>query len=143
MLWVFQGIFVADVEPAVMHIVHNHVHAAKVVGGGVALLPVKTAHLFYLFGHTQQQRTRTAGGIVHTFEFVFSGGNDFGQHRTHLLRGIKLPGLFSGTTGKLPDEVLVGIAQHIAVAVFQPEIDLIEVFEYFYNQLVFRTFAFA
>ena len=49
-----QGIFVVDIEAFVMHIVHDHVDSAEVVGGGVALLPIKGTDLFYFLGHPQQ-----------------------------------------------------------------------------------------
>jgi hypothetical protein len=55
MLWPLQRVFILNVELAVMHIVHDHVHAAQVVGGGVALLAVKAAHILHFLGHPQQQ----------------------------------------------------------------------------------------
>ena len=51
MLWVYQCIFVPDVKLAIVHIVHYHIHPAEVVGGWVALLTIKPAYTFYLFGY--------------------------------------------------------------------------------------------
>src|SRR5687768_6578933 len=57
--WPFKGIVVLYIEFRIMHIVHDHVHAAKVVRGWIAFLSVEVAHIFpaYLAGYTQKQRT--------------------------------------------------------------------------------------
>ena len=69
MLWVLQRIFIFNVKLFVMHIVHDHVHPAQVVGGGVALLSVKLTHFLYFLGHPQQQGAGTTGRVIHTFQF--------------------------------------------------------------------------
>ena len=113
-LWTLEGVLVFDVKFLVMDPVHDEVHAAQVVGGWRHLLAVKRAHFFHFLRHAQQQRTRTARGVVDAAQAGLARGHDFGQNAADFLRRIKLTGLLARIAGKLPNEVFVRIAQQIA-----------------------------
>ena len=121
-LWALQRVLVLDVELPVVHIVHDHVHAAQVEGSGVHLLPVDGAHVQHFPLHAQQQGAAAAGGVVHVLQPLLAGGDDARQHGAHLLRGVEFAGLLARAAGELGDQVLVGIAQHIVGGVVQLEV---------------------
>jgi len=54
MLWTLQGVIILDVKLLVMHIMHDHVHAAEVVRGRIAFLAVEGTYFLYFLGHAQQ-----------------------------------------------------------------------------------------
>ncbi len=114
-----------DLELGIAHAVQQHVHAGQVVGGDVLLLAVELAHAVpaHPAAHVEQQRARAAGEIQHPAQLgplatgrVLGVQNDDGREDARdLLRGVELPRLFAAAGGELTDQVLVGIAQEIAL----------------------------
>src|SRR5680860_776792 len=76
---VYKGVFIINIEAFIMHIVHDHVHTAQVIGSWIALLPIKGSNCSFL-SNPQQERSRTTSGIVHVFNLVFPNSYKLCQH---------------------------------------------------------------
>ena len=125
MLGVFQRVFLLQVEIAVMHAVQDHVHARKVVGGAVHFLSEELGHVC-LLGHAQQQGARPTSRVIDGFQPCLTSGHDAGKDGGDLLRGVKLARLLARATGKLSDQVFIGVAKNIAIGLIQLEIDFVQ-----------------
>src|SRR5690625_7175218 len=77
----------------------------------------------HLVAHVEQQRARPAGKVQHIVELSLLAGagvlaiqrNNARENAGDRLRSIELPCLFTGASGELANQVLVGIAQYVAV----------------------------
>ena len=120
-----EGVAVVDMELRIFHPVKQHVHARQVVRGDVFLLPVNLADAVrpHAVAHVEQQGAGTAGEIEDALKaFPSTGGrflavqrDDAGEDAGYLLRRIELSRLLSRTGGELADQVLIGVAQSVAV----------------------------
>ena len=72
MLRVLQRILIFNIEFTVMYIVHDHIHAAEVIGGGIAFLTEEAADRLHLFGYAQQQRPSLADGVIDALELFLA-----------------------------------------------------------------------
>ncbi len=138
-----QRVLIPQVEALIMHAVQDHVHAGEVVGGGVHLLPVEVAHVLDLLRHPQQQGAGAAGGVIDALQALASGSDDLRQNGTDLLRRVELPGLLPRTTGKLADEILIGISQHVRLDIGQAEVDLVQMHEHLGDEFVLLVLGLA
>ena len=103
----------------------QHVHPREVVGGDVLLLPVDLADAVrpHALAHIEQQRARAAGEVHHAGEVLPLAGlrllaverDDRGEDVRYPLRRVELTGLLARARGELADQVLVGVAEGVAV----------------------------
>ena len=71
MLGFQQGIFQANIEIVVVHVMQKHVDTTEVVGGGIDLLAkiLQIGILFaYGLGKLKQQRSATTGGVINLID---------------------------------------------------------------------------
>ena len=110
--------------------VQEHVHLGQRPSGADGLLPVEgvtflAVVLHHLAAAFHQQRPRTTGGIADGIAELWI--QKFGHKVGDLGRGIVLTSLLTAVGGKLADQVLVGVANHVEVtdpAWFQVELRL-------------------
>ena len=102
---------------------HYKVHSCQIIGVFFQFLSVIHDVIFALcvLGNAltdgNEQRTRTAGGIVNfNFLSIFQMvGNNFGHELRYFVRCIELTGLFARIGCKVADQVLINKAQNIIV----------------------------
>ena len=140
-LGALEGVLVFDVELLEVDAVHDEVHAAQVVGGRRHLLAEEGAHLFHFLGHAEQQGAGTAGGVVDAAQAGLAGGDNLGEDGRDFLRGVEFARLLAGIAGELSDEVFVGVAEDVALGVFEAEVDLLEVGHDLDHERVFVVFG--
>lgn len=111
-----EGVAQRKVELIVVHIVQEEVHPRQVERGVVDLLPHETAldHvLVKLPLGLQQQRTRTASGVVDLVHLRLSRERKPRQQPRDVLGREKLTARLTGIGGIVGDEKLVGIAEEV------------------------------
>ena len=118
MLRTEQRIFPHDAELVRGNVVQKHIDAAEIVGRQVDFLPVESVvdvlpaqHL----RHFQQQRARTAGGVIDLVDARFADGAKACQQLRNIRRGEILPALFARIGGVHAHQVLIGIAEQIGI----------------------------
>ena len=62
---------------------------------------------------TKKQRAATASRVIHIAKPRMTDRHNFSQYLTNLLRCIELSGFLSGSSGKLANHILVGIAKDV------------------------------
>ena len=108
----FQRIAVLYLEVAELDAVQQHIHPGKVVSGRVLLLPVNIHRMTDLC-RTEKQRSTTASRVIHIAKPCATDKYNLGQYLTDLLRSIELSGFFSGSSVKLANHILIGIAKNV------------------------------
>ena len=102
---------------------HHQIHAGEVVCIflellGVVLNVVLSAHaLGRTLANVDQQGTGAAGGVIDfdlvaVFQVI---GHDLRHQQGNLMRGIELPGLFTGICREVADQVLINEAQNVII----------------------------
>ena len=98
--------------------VQYEIHARQRPGRVVHLLAIDGDAARRLVSRLEQQRARTAGGIVDGL--ILAGVRADADHLCHdprdFCRGIELPLALAGLGGEVPHEVLVGVAEEIVAA---------------------------
>ena len=94
-----QRVAIAYVEIGIIDVVQKHIDAAKVVGGDIQLLTEETfLHIVLAenLGKFQQQRTRTAGGVIYLIDVFTSVAHNASKQFRHLLRRVVFATAFAG-----------------------------------------------
>ena len=135
----FQCIRITQLHVLVVNAVHHEIHSCQVVGCTVQFLamesdPPLTLRTRQFLLHSQQQRARAAGWVIHaeilvdikndlrTFGRWIRVGHQFGQYTGHFVRRIEFTRLLTGIAGELRNKILVDIAENI-VSGFILEVD--------------------
>ena len=120
MLRTQEGVFQTDVEVVEIDVVQEHVDATEVVGRRVHLLSVVLQVLVllsYRFGELQQERTRTAGGVVNLLNARIVPRSQPGQEFRHLLRREELSATLACLASVHLHQELVGVAEGVVLGV--------------------------
>ena len=121
----FQGVSVVDIEVAVRNAAQDHIHSGEIVCSRGQLLPIVVSDIRVVF-QAQQKRAGTASRVGCILHIRQSEASEAAKQLGRTRRGIELTGFLSGSRGKLTDQVLVGIAQHINFGVFHAEVDFVK-----------------
>ena len=100
--------------------VKEHVHPGQRPGRYVILLAVDRDATRRLVGRPEQERPRTAGGVVDRLVLARIGSNadDLRHDSGNLRRRVELPFALATLGGEVPHEVFVGVAEQVVA--FRP-----------------------
>ena len=109
---------VARLDFATCLVVKNQVHFCKARRCGFFFLAVNGDVEGSLVGCADEERARTARGVVNGSVPVldFPKADDFCQDAAHFCRGVELPLALAAFGGEVAHQVFVGIAQNVVAA---------------------------
>ena len=93
-----QRIIAGDIKLVITYIVQEHIDTAQVIGGNVNLLPIVAdtdALRPQNLGSLQQQRARTAGGVIDLVHLFLTHCAEPHQHLRHLAGRVELAAAFA------------------------------------------------
>jgi hypothetical protein len=122
--------------------VEKEVHPGDGGCGQVLFLAVELAQhevlvaamLFDMMQRLEEHATGPAGRVINGFPGL--GRKDANHQRDHGARGIEFTGLLVGQVGKFPDQVFIGLAENVRLAVLITQVERREVFDQVLEQRV-------